>query len=952
MSVYTLRVSPVVRAICKRTSLVKTGSWQVRARLVSTSCVRHTAVVPARESYDAETFRPKKDDLSDTSNNAPEGAKEKHLMEYIKMVAARHPECLLVTQVGSFYELYGDDAAEWAPKLDLKLAKKGMGGGIKTHMAGFPVSQRDRYLARIVTRFQQPVVLLEQAENIALYADNESKRRVTRVITPGTLVGDSFMDRDSKSYLASVCLPQSSLAKDKVDAESPVGLAWLDVSDGSFFYQSTTLGLLMSDLARIRPREIILDKKTRRFAVDSGDVLPDLAELRDYHLMYVDFALPEALPSFAGMFNDSRSMVRYLRDHEMSHHESKAVTAVLSFVRDKLPDSDIVVKWPERHDPAQVMRMDSRSRQALEIESNYSGTSTRGSLHSAIKRTQTDSGARLLEEWLSSPLTSVDKIRQRQDIVEYLVKRTPFRAHLASMIRGREDTARVVQRLGIRKSASDLVRFARSSLLFRDIRNYLSEELQGAHAAANTDFIRSWIDVLGRSLDEQLKVGQEILEGIDERAVLLEETAEGTPGAASATDGLEFQPIFKPSASKRLQDLYAAHEHFDGRRLELGQRIEEQVNDALKQKGKNRPKIKVSLKHSPRFKYHLHLRLDGKNQLMEDILDDIKAYVPGGILNQNKKTLCIQNREWEVLGMERDRFSDNIKIEESRLLKRLAKRVIALSDKANACSSVLDVIDVTQSFASLASEMQLVRPELDYSTDFDIRGGRHIVVELGLQSDGQFFTENDCNLDGELRSLLITGPNMGGKSTYIRQVALITILAQVGCFVPAAYARLGLVDQIFCRVGAGDDLFHGRSTFMMEMLETSNILRNATSRSLAILDEVGRGTSPREGLAIAYATLRHVLQVNKCRTLFATHFGKELADLMDKNNVASGLDYFKTSLDFDEDGGLLFNHRLEHGISGMSHGLAVAALAGFPETALANARDALAQDPKHLASKL
>jgi DNA mismatch repair ATPase MutS len=379
--------------------------------------------------------------------------------------------------------------------------------------------------------------------------------------------------------------------------------------------------------------------------------------------------------------------------------------------------------------------------------------------------------------------------------------------------------------------------------------------------------------------------------------------------------------IMRPGASSVLKRLHSELNTLLGEKKALGTHLCKTLGAET-----------LTLRFTPGLGHICHLR--GKDTKLD--LSSI-AMRP---LSSSKSTRSFHHPDWSALGQKLDQTTLRIRAEESRVFNNLREKVIHNIIKLRRNASVLDEIDVACSFASLAAEKSWVRPILNTGTRHKIVGGRHPTVEGGLEAEGRSFVTNDCFVGDTYRSWLITGPNMAGKSTFLRQNALITILAQVGSYVPASYAELGIVDQIFSRVGSADNLYRDQSTFMVEMLETAQILKNATARSFVIMDEIGRGTTPEDGVAVAFACLHHLYYKAGCRVLFATHFHK-LADLV-KVEGMDGVGYFCTDVQQDEVGeGWRYVHKLREGVNRQSHALKVAGLAGLPEDAIAVARQVL-----------
>lgn len=854
------------------------------------------------------------------------------LYRMVQEVYQAHPDSVVLVQVGSFYELYYDQAISVASKLNLKLAKKSSVEG-PIPMAGFPCYQLDRYLRMLVSELEYTVVLYDQFELPSTNGNKNIERRLSRIVTAGTLINESFVDSQRGNYLAAVVFTNAHLEKEQPLEESPVALAWLDLSVGEFQYQSTTLKDLTADLARIHPKELLLDSDIRRFNVESGQWFSDLAELKAYNISYQSFPDREEFSKYTSLLTDSTSASAEYKADLMGHKEFGAVAAIMSYVRENLPATDIKLNYPTELQSSKIMRMDSRSLDALEIFEGPSST-VRGTLFSTIRRTVTPSGQRLLGSWLAAPQTDLDEINRRLQLVEYFLQNVVARSRILQEIRNMEDCTRVLQKLTLRRAdPMDLVSIANCINIINNISKIIRDDIKEYPSS----YLAQFEDILEQHIEGPKRLAKNIQKCIDTDALItMEENSDGNaepsqkPQKVVSIDSEMEKRVIKRSASVELDRLYEDYETFAEKRQELQRSL------AVKQK----PGVQVSLRWSPKLLYHVHAKL-----LKSATMDDIQ--VEGTVLSQTKNSRCIQYPEWSSMGTNRESLLDRKQAIETKILNRLQQYAIKYEGDIRRCCEVVDELDVLISFATLANERNLVRPVVKEEPGITIKNGRHMSVEEGLRIKGFDFVGNDCQLsnDDDSSSVwVITGPNMGGKSTFIRQVAIICILAQIGCFVPAQSAEIGVVDKVFCRIGAADDLYRDRSTFMVEMLETSTILRNATPNSLAILDEVGRGTSGQDGLAIAYAVILHLCKTNQCHALFATHFGRELSNLLNANGHDGLVEYYHTDL-VDEPADAVkqfyFNYKLSKGICKDSNGLKIAALAGFPRPVLETAEEAL-----------
>ncbi|KAA8912946.1 hypothetical protein TRICI_003328 [Trichomonascus ciferrii] len=858
--------------------------------------------------------------------------KKMSMYQGIRKTMVEHPSSIVLTQVGSFYELYFEQAAEFGPKLNLKVAKKQsqeVPNGF-VFMAGFPCYQLDRYLKMLVNDLAKNVTLVEQFELPGAGSTKNIERRVTRTITPGTLISESFIDAHRANYLLSIVFTNAHLEKVPTE-DSPVGLSWIDLSVGSFYYQSTTVKDLASDIARLQPKEILLDSDIRRYGVECGKWYADLSDLSRYFISYQRFPNRDDFGQYSSTFADVSVSTAEYRADNTGYREVTAMMAILSYLKENLPESQLSVRFPQKVVSTEVMKMDNRSMEALEIFQS-TGNVTRGSLFNTIKRTVSPSGTRLLNRWLSEPLVDIGDIERRHDLVEFFLHHRNLSRQVYSELSSINDCMRLLQKINLRKvDPTDLVALVTSVFSMEKILRLFKDHNENA-------VVGELIERLQANIKDPIKLAKRAYKWLDTESIMVQESSESeeTPEEPTkkpkriSTNGMVDKPIMKETASVELSRLYEDYRSFDELKMELQKRLTDDQN----------PGVQVSLKWSPQYLYYAHVTLSGLKKGVT--FDDVR--VPGTILNQTKNRQCIQNSEWAVLGTNRERILEKKKVIEERLLEKLRREALQNRVSLRECCDVIDELDVLISFATLTREYGLIRPQMALDSETNIISGRHLTVETGLINRGVNFVPNDCHLDND-KIWVITGPNMGGKSTFIRQIAVTTVLAQIGCYVPAQSATIGVVDQIFCRVGAADDLYRDRSTFMVEMLETSSILRNATPRSLAILDEVGRGTSGRDGLAIAYATIMHLSQENNCRALFATHFGQELHQLLQRNNLHEAVDYYHTDIletpQVEGISSFSFDYKLKKGVCVESQGIKVAALAGFPNRALEIAKEAM-----------
>ncbi|KAK9478876.1 muts domain V-domain-containing protein [Lipomyces japonicus] len=911
----------------------------------------------------------------------------------------RLPNCVLLTRVGSFYELYFEHAEEYAHHLNLRLAKKKTSQG-PVYMAGFPFMHLDRYLKILVQDLHKYVAISEEIPNTSLkagqlreaaltknlvtpedYLDDEVRksskklpnmfiRRVCRIITPGTLIDEKFLDPSENNYLLAVSVRSINASAQKTfDGASgfepekyQIGLAWLDFSTGVFYTQTSSGATITSDLARISPSEILLSRDLQNTEAQS---LVKLIEEQQYFVTFAQY--PSENQPFEVQvktedfeikiakrrkeFTETWKEMFELEDFEesdislLSNDELDACSALLLYVQEKLPGTIIKLQAPVRRAINENMLIDVNSFRALEIKKTLREQITSGSLLNTVKRTVTKSGTRLLSDWLASPITSIPIIVQRQNLLQTFLDDKALHDDVVFRLKNNHDAHRVVQKLILgRGDAEDMISLLQSiqaTSLLRDMfLDYIKNENHPSSVA------QSSLKIILQRLQDLSKLEQLIAKTFDQEKVIRRLTADEQSQAEQimalegvASTGKVAKPksqtrkgapietidIMKRNASRTLSRLYSLVETA----------IEER--DALESALKTNLKIaSLDFRWAPGLGFYVHV--GSKDIAKFEKENEYNTHIARCIIAR-RSTRSYHYDQWTVLGSQIDSYKMMIRVEERKLFQTLRQKVIVHMSPIRRNARVMDELDVACSFASLARERDFVRPVLHEGTALNVVSGRHTTVEHGLEHKGVTFVANDCYLGAGERLWLITGPNMGGKSTFLRQNALLIILAQVGSYVPASFAEIGIVDQIFSRVGSADNLYRDESTFMVEMLETANILKHATSKSFVIMDEIGRGTTPLEGLAIAYGCLKHLYDINKSLTLFATHF-HDLADMIENLNHAA---CYCTELGGDEHTGLYFKHSLRRGVNRRSHGLHIAKMAGVPSSALEIAENALSQ---------
>jgi DNA mismatch repair protein MutS len=804
------------------------------------------------------------------------------MAQYLEVKRA-HPDCLLFYRMGDFYEMFFDDAVAASRALDIALTKRGKHDGDDIPMCGVPVHAAEGYLSRLIRKGFR-VAVCEQTEDPAAAKKRGAKsvvrRAVVRVVTPGTLTEDALLDARAHNYLAALA-----------DAGGRMGLAWLDVSTGDFQVQPVAEATLGAALARLDPGELLLPERLLQ--------RPDLFELfRDWK------AALSPLPSSRFDSESARRRLEILYGVKaldafggFGRAEVAAAGALVDYVeltqKGKLPR----LSAPRRLADGAVMEIDAATRRNLELVRTLSGERG-GSLLATIDRTVTGAGARALAAWLAAPLTDPADIAARHDMVGYFADAERLRGDLRGGLARVPDIERALSRLTLGRGGPRDLAAIRDGLAGAGALRALLEDVTGLAApppgiaASRGDLGRHevLIDRLARALAAELPM-------------LTRDGGFVAPGYSQELDRL-----------KSLRD--------DGRRMILG--LESRYREAT---GIGSLKIR----HNNVLGYYV--------ETSPVQADKLKGTTSVAFIHRQTLASAVRFTTVELGELERDIVSaaDKALAVELALFDDLVAEVTRRADEIALAAAALALFDVVASLAELAVAERWVRPVVDDSLTFEISGGRHPVVEAALTRDhAGSFVPNDCDLGPARRLWLVTGPNMAGKSTFLRQNALIALLAQIGSFVPATAAHIGVVDRLFSRVGAADDLARGRSTFMVEMVETAAILNQAGPRALVILDEIGRGTATFDGLSIAWACVEHLHEANRCRALFATHY-HEL------NALAARLDALASySMRVKEwQGDVVFLHEVAPGAADRSYGIHVAKLAGLPAAAVARAEEVL-----------
>ena len=903
----------------------------------------------------------------DPSDNVPSKTYPTVLQQHLNNMR-KFSDCIILTRVGDFYEMYFEQVEQYAHLVNLKKAKRATLLG-DVAMAGFQHTQLDRYLKMFVQDLGMKVAISEQirrseSERTAKGGGAMYDRKVTRVITAGTLIDENFMDPYENNYLFGVYIEgpvpltstsiSGSETRERYKRTTKVGLSWVDLSSGAFFTQPSDLASLPSLVARVGPREVVLDASMEDVAqTQIRTLLGEGAYSIHFH------NVTKQASSVSEWTDLLEREIPEPQQSNFTQQELHAGNIVLDYVRDKVRETPIQLQPPVRRSDDEFMAIDKQSLRGLEIRSTLRDGAFQGSLLHACRRTVTKSGARLLSQRLVSPSMSLSVINNRLDLLQEMLHHDALREDVVALLRQTSDTLRLLQRFTIGKGdADDLLGLARTIKIMGQMSEILHEHIIAVQDRSDSSEVELgflW-DILDRiDLQGPAKVAKAILEAIDEEGLNRQHTAElenreasedmadevvnadaaGKKGPRLARRASKSKtPSPTPVNDTSTEDIWimrrSASTILERAHSDLSKLLEAKQQLALNLRKRFKAES-LTLRWGAQYGHFCHVK--GKN--MQATLSTIEG---ARSIASTKSTRSFYLSEWSHLGVRIDDAKLRIRTEEERVFNKLRGQVIENLMKLRRNAAVLDEIDVACSSAVVAKERNLVRPVLNNGTSHKIIGGRHPTVDVGLNEQGRLFTSNDCSVGDREKIYLITGPNMAGKSTYLRQNALITILAQTGCFVPAEYAEIGLVDKIFSRVGSADNLYQDQSTFMVEMVETAEILTQATRRSFVIMDEVGRGTTPEDGIAVGYACLWHLHNVNKSRTLFATHFHA----LADVTSEFFNLACYCTDVAEEKDGSWAYVHKLKPGVNRASHALKVARLAGVPEEAIAVAGGVLA----------
>ncbi|MFW9907618.1 MAG: DNA mismatch repair protein MutS [Candidatus Thorarchaeota archaeon] len=789
----------------------------------------------------------------------------------------QYPNCILMFRLGDFYEMFNEDAKVASEVLDIVLTSRGEGVD-KWAMCGVPYHAVDGYVAKLL-HSGLTVAIADQVEE-ASQAKGLVKRDVVRVITPGTVLESNMLEDTSNNYLMSL-----------VEHDSVVGIAAVDVSTGEFMSTEIagriTDDAMINEVSRLNPAEVLLPDSLRK-----REDIKSLIEGTGAYITYwrdVEFSARSGEEKLKEQLGVATLDGFGLSDKRVA---IGAAGAVLSYVKEMHKGNPLTISSLRAYITDRHMTIDAATQRNLELVKNARDGSTRGTLFEVLSSTVTPMGKRKLKQWMLQPLQDISEIEKRLEAVDELARTAMTRKNVSSSMRNLGDLERITSRIVFGTGgARDLVA----------LRLALGKVPGIKKAVKNCD--SSLLKEVNDSIDPLTKLHDTLKDAIVEDPPI------------SVKEGKMIREGFDQELDK----------------LKGGISGDKKWIASLQSRERMRTGIKsLRVGYNKVFGYYIEVTKANLSSIPDDY--------------ERKQTLAnaerfitpeLKEKEAAVLAGE-----DRISKMEYEIYERLRSQVQECIDKLRENSASIAVLDVISSLAEVAVTRKYTRPKLTKGSRIRIIDGRHPSLEMMLGSNE--FVPNSLDIgDGDTSLIIVTGPNMAGKSTYMRQTALIVLLAQMGSFVPAKTADIGIVDRIFTRVGAFDDLTAGQSTFMVEMIETANILNNATERSLVILDEIGRGTSTFDGMAIAWAVAEKIAQM-KTRTLFATHFHQ----LTDMANIYHGVKNVHT-LARETGDTIVFLHKVVDGGTDRSYGVHVAALAGVPEQVVNRAKEMLTQLETH-----
>ncbi len=799
------------------------------------------------------------------------------MMQHYLDTKEEYKDCILFYRLGDFYEMFFDDALTVSRELEITLTGKECGQEERAPMCGVPYHAADNYISKLITKGYK-VAICEQVED-PKKAKGMVKREVIRIVTPGTVMESNLLEDKKNNYIMSIF-------KNGIF----YGVTVCDVSTGDFrttqIKDNNNFSILMDELSKYNPAEIIVNPMMYE-CTEEIKKIRERFEVYITKLEEVEFSSNyEALNEKYSLVDETENEIKTLEEYALC---VSSTNALLKYLQDTQKNSLDHINKLVVYNTTKFMALDINARRNLEITEKMRDKSKKGTLLWVLDKTATAMGGRLIRRWLSNPLIDIKQINGRLEAVEELKNNLMLREEIIDLLKKVYDIERLVGKISYGNvNARELVSLKNSLKQLPYIKKILSN--------IKTDMLNS--------LYEQLDELQDVYK-------IIEESIIEDPPITLKEGG-----IIKLGYNEEIDKLKLATTEGKNWLIQLENKEREETGIKNLKIGFNKV-----------FGYYIevtksNMSLVPERYIRKQTLTNGERYITEELKNLENQILGAQER---VVNLEYNEFIE--------IRNKIEKEIQRLQKSAN----VISILDVLCSFAKVAEEQNYVKPLVDDSGTIDIKDGRHPVIEKMLPSGT--FVQNDTYLDEEDNRLsIITGPNMAGKSTYMRQVALITLMAQCGSFVPASYAQIGIVDKIFTRVGASDDLSMGQSTFMVEMMEVATILKEATKKSLVILDEIGRGTSTYDGLSIAWAVAEYMSDNEKCgaKTLFATHY-HELTKLEEK--IPGVKNYSIAVKEKGED--VIFLRKIVPGGTDESYGVHVAKLAGVPQMVTKRANEIL-----------
>jgi DNA mismatch repair protein MutS len=774
-------------------------------------------------------------------------------------IKKEYPDTILFFRLGDFYETFDEDAEITARDLDIVLTSRPIGNGVRVPLAGIPYHAVESYLARLIEKGHHVAICEQVGEQPA---KGIFPRKVVRVVTPGTVTEPGLLPGDANNYLASVVIN-----------EGAASVSYTDVTTGEFAVTEFPLEALRAELTRLHPAEILYSDQ---------EPLPDGINGHLTALPAWKFEPGKCNETLLAQFKSSTLDGFGLKQNSLS---VRAAGSIVQYLRETQPDALNLLTSLRSYSLNEFMTLDAPTRRNLELDETLRGE-RKGSLLGTLDTTITPMGRRLIHQWVSQPLLSVEKIRQRQNGVQYFFENGMIRAELRESLKPIADLERLINRvIAGQAQPRDLVAMRNTLAELPKIKDVISK-----HASVldqTWSLCEEQYSLLGNAIDED-------------------------PPATLQNSG-----VIRPGYSQELDSVIDASKHARDWIANL---------EGIEREKTGIKTLKVG--YNKVFGYYIEISRGAADKAPE-------SYIRKQTLVNAERFITPEMKEYETLVLNAE---ERIKEIETRLFREICRELAGAANRILSTARAIAQVDVLSALGEVAALAGYIKPEVHEGSELEIHDGRHAVVEQLLKSDR--YIPNDVIFENGEIVRVITGPNMAGKSTYLRQAALIVLMAQMGSFVPASSAKIGLVDRIFTRIGAQDEIHAGQSTFMVEMVEAANILHHATSRSLLILDEIGRGTSTYDGLSIAWGIIEYIHNHPhlRAKTLFATHYHEltQLADLL------PGVRNYNVAVS-EADNKVVFLHKIISGGADRSYGIHVAQLAGLPSPVIQRANEIMAE---------